>query len=144
MRFPIITSLLLLSLAGCTEFSTFYQVGKTKTDRNVDQAQCNRIAADSFPPNIVTDWWPIYNAEGRIVGSRPETYDINEGRRYSAARECMVSRGYERVTIPFCKDEQVAGRSFAPIRVAPELTPNICGLRTEDGKRVLIDLSKPL
>jgi hypothetical protein len=55
----------------------------------------------------------------------------------------MQERGYARVTIPYCKDEQIAGRSFAPITVAPVLSPNICGLRTDNG-RVIIDLNKPL
>jgi len=135
---------LVLGLASCTEFSTMYQVGKTKTEHNVDQAQCNRQAADRFPPRIVTDWWPIYNAEGRVVGQRPESYDINEGPRYTEVRNCMNARGYQRVTIPYCTDEQLAGRSFEPLTVAPTLTPNICGLRKQGGGRVIIDLNKPL
>jgi hypothetical protein len=143
MKKPFLTGCLLVALSGCTEFSTMYQPGKTKTERNVDQAQCNRVAADQFPPWIVTDWWPIYNAAGEVIGQRPESYDVNEGRRYTAARECMQSKGYGRVTIPYCKDEQLAGRAYAPITVAPELGPNICGLRTENG-RVLIDLTKPI
>ncbi|WP_299420309.1 hypothetical protein [uncultured Shimia sp.] len=143
MKHPLLTGCLLLALSGCTEFSTMYQPGKTKTERNVDQAQCNRLASDRYPPRIVTDWWPIYAADGRVIGQRPESYDINEGPRYTAARKCMEERGYARVTIPYCKDEQIAGRSYAPITVAPHLSPNICGLRTDNG-RVIIDLSKPL
>ncbi len=143
MKQPILTGCLLLALSSCTEFSTMYQPGKTKTERNVDQAQCNRFASDRYPPRIVTDWWPIYAADGRVIGQRPESYDINEGPRYTAARNCMEERGYARVNIPYCKDEQIAGRSYAPITVAPELSPNICGLRTDNG-RVIIDLTKPL
>lgn len=143
MKHQMVTGLMLLSLIGCTEFSTMYQPGKTKTERNVDQAQCNRFATDTNPPHIVTDWVPIFDSEGRYRGQRPESYDINEGRRHTAARNCMLEKGYQRVTIPYCKDEQIAGRSFAPIEVAPQITPNICGIRTDNG-RVLIDLSKPI
>ncbi|CUH53557.1 hypothetical protein J7382_05015 [Shimia sp. R11_0] len=144
MKHAFVTGLAVLALSGCTEFKTFYKVGQTKTDLNVDQAQCNRAAADAYPPRIVTDWWPIYDSKGRVVSQRMEQYDINEGPRYTAARNCMVEKGYERVTIPYCKDEQLAGRNYAKIEVAPELTPSICGLRTEGGGRVLIDLSKPI
>ncbi|GAA6178918.1 hypothetical protein NBRC116594_03560 [Shimia sp. NS0008-38b] len=144
MKHPIITGLMLMALGSCTEFSTLYQVGKTKTERNVDQAQCNRFAADNYPPRIVTEWWPIYDSKGRVVSRRAEQYDTNEGPRYTAARNCMTERGYERVSIPYCKDEQLAGRNYAKVEVAPELGPSICGLRTEGGGRVLVDLSKPL
>ncbi len=144
MKKPVVTGLLLLALSSCTEFTTFYQPGMTKTQRNVDQAQCNRVASDRFPPYIVTDWYPIYNSDGRIIGHRPEQYDVNAGKRYTEARNCMTERGYQRVTIPYCKDEQLAGRNYAPIQVAPELSDNICGLRTEGNNRVLIDLSKPI
>ncbi len=144
MRSILLSGLALLTISGCTEFSTFYKEGVTKTELNIDQGQCNRIASDAYPPNIVTDWWPIYDGKGRIVSQRMEQYDINEGPRYTAARTCLEERGYARVKIPFCKDEQLGGRNYAKIEVAPELTPSICGLRTEGGGRVLIDLSKPI
>lgn len=134
----------LFGLTACTEFTTFYQPGKTKTDRNVDQAQCNRSAADQYPPRIITEWWPVYNSEGRFLGHRFEQFDQNEGARHTAARACMTERGYQRVKIPYCKDEQIEGRQFAKIEAAPAFSPSICGIRTKGSDPVLIDLSKPL
>jgi len=130
-------------LSSCTEFREMYKPGATNTQRNIDQGACNTDAATRYPPRIVTDWVPIYNAEGRVISHRIEQYDINEARRREGARSCMVARGYEWATIPYCKDEQIAGRSYAPITKMPALSSNICGMRTDQG-RVLIDLSKPL
>ncbi len=144
MKNVILTSLLVVAVSGCTEFKTMYRAGNTKTDTNVDQAQCNRLASDRYPPNIVTNWYPIYDSQGRVVSRRVEQYDINEGPRRTASRTCMFERGYEWAAIPYCKDEQLADRSYAPITTKPELSTNICGLRTKDHGRVLIDLSKPI
>ncbi len=145
MKTTIVLSLTAsLILAGCTEYSTQYRVGNTKTETNVDQAACNRFAADTVPIYLVTDWIPRYGKDGRIIGHRVETYDINEGRRHTAVRECMAELGYQRVSIPFCKSKDVEGKSFAPITGSPPLTPTMCGLRQEGGQRVLVDLSQPL
>ncbi|TCL09329.1 hypothetical protein BXY66_1374 [Shimia isoporae] len=130
-------------IAGCTDFRQMYKPGVTRTELNIDQGACNSEAASRYPPRIVTDWVPIFDAQGRVISHRIEQYDINEARRREGARSCMIARGYEWATIPFCKDEQIAGRSFAPVTKLPALTPNICGMRTDRG-RVLIDLSKPL
>ena len=130
-------------VTGCTEFREMYKPGVTSTQRNIDQGACNSEAAQLYPPRIVTDWVPIFNAEGKVVSHRVEQYDINQSRRTSGARSCMIAKGYTWATIPYCKDEQIAGRSFAPITKLPNFSENICGLRTDQG-RVLIDLSKPL
>lgn len=144
MKTAIVTTLAILLLSGCTEFRTMYKVGNTKTETNIDQGQCNSFAANAYPPRIVTDWIPIYDSEGRVRGHRVEQYDINESRRIEGARDCMVQKGYEWATVPYCKDEQIGGRSYAPITTNPPMSANICGLRQEGGGRVLIDLSKPI
>lgn len=143
-KFTALTATALVVLSGCTEFSTYYKEGVTKSDLNIAKGQCNRAAADAYPPNIVTDWWPIYDRFGRIVSQRAEQYDLNEGARNTAVRDCMNANGFERVQIPYCKDEQLGDNHYAKLEVAPELTPSICGLRTENGGRVLIDLNKPI
>lgn len=144
VKYPALAASLFVVLSGCTQFGTYYKEGVTKSELNIDRGQCNSAAAAAYPPRIVTDWWPIYDGNGRIVGQRPEQYDINEGARHSAVRSCMAEKGYEKVQIPYCKDEQLGENHYAKIEVAPELSPSICGLRTEDGGRVLIDLSKPI
>ncbi|MDA5555950.1 hypothetical protein [Shimia sp. MMG029] len=144
LKHATLATSLLLVLSSCTEFGTYYKEGVTKSQLNIDRGQCNRAAADAYPPNIVTDWWPIYDRYGRVVSQRAEQYDLNEGARHTAVRECMAANGYERVKIPFCKDDQLGDNHYAKIEVAPELTPSICGLKTENGGRVLIDLSKPI
>ncbi|KPA22650.1 hypothetical protein shim_09370 [Shimia sp. SK013] len=135
--------LILTLVVGCTDFRQMYKPGVTRTQLNIDQGACNSDAAARYPPRIVTDWVPVFNGDGQVISHRVEQYDINEARRREGARSCMIAGGYEWATIPFCKEEQIAGRSFAPISTLPALSTNICGLRTDSG-RVLVDLSKPI
>ncbi|MEQ9693325.1 hypothetical protein [Shimia sp. SDUM112013] len=144
MRTVVATGLALAVLAGCTEYSQFYKVGASSTQTNSDQAHCNTFAAQTVPPMIITDWRPIFDSRGRIVGQIPETYDVNEGRRYSVANQCMVDRGYQKTTIPYCKSEDIEGKSYAPLTNSPPITPSICAIRQDGGRKVLVDLNKPL
>ncbi|MGR3713653.1 MAG: hypothetical protein ACU0A6_11100 [Shimia sp.] len=130
-------------VVGCTEFRQMYKPGVSRTQLNIDQGGCNAQSANAYPPRIVTDWVPIFNGDGQVIGHRVEQWDLNEARRIEGARSCMVAQGYQWATIPYCKDEQIAGRSYAPLTTLPALSSNICGMRGDKG-RVLIDLSKPL
>lgn len=131
------------ALGGCLEYTPMYKVGATTHETNVTRAQCNTFAANSVPVMLVTDWIPIYGANGRIVGHRTEVYDANEGRRYSEQQHCMEREGYSRVSIPYCKDEDIAGRSYRPLTTSPPLTGSICAIRQQGGGRVIVDLNKP-
>ena len=138
-----VTLISVSALAGCLEYTPMYTVGVTTQEANVTRAQCNTYAANTVPVMLITDWIPIYGANGRIIGHRTEGYDANEGRRYSEQQRCMEREGFERVSIPYCKDEDLAGRSYRPLTTSPPLTGSICAVRQEGGKRVLIDLNKP-
>lgn len=143
MKRAIIPLCAITVLAGCLEYTPMYKVGATTQETNVTRAQCNTFAANTVPVIMVTDWIPIYGADGRIIGHRTEVYDANEGRRYSEQRRCMEQQGYSRVSIPYCKDEDLAGRSYRPLTTSPPLTSSICAIRQDGGRRVLIDLNKP-
>lgn len=131
------------ALGGCLEYTPMYKVGVTTQEANVIRAQCNTYAANTVPVIMVRDWVPIYGANGQIVSGYWEVYDANEGRRHSEQKRCMEEAGFQRVSIPYCKDEQLAGRSYKPLTTSPPLTSSICAVRQEGGGRVLIDLSKP-
>lgn len=142
LRFPLI-ALTMLALTGC-EYTPMYKVGASTQESNVTRAQCNTYAANTVPPHIVTDWYPIFDNKGRVVGHRPETYDINEGRRHTEVRNCMQQQGFARVSIPYCKKEQIEGREFRPLTNSPPITDSICAIRQSGGKRVLVDLNQPI
>lgn len=131
-------------LAGCLEYTPLYKVGATTQETNVTRAQCNTLAANTVPPMIIQDWVPIYGANGRVIGHRIEVYDANEGRRHSTVQKCMEQQGFSRVSIPYCSDDQIAGRSFRPLTKSPQLTESICAIRQPDRGRVLIDLNQPV
>lgn len=130
-------------LSGCLSYTPMYKVGATVQESNVARAQCNTYAAQTVPPMIIEDWWPVRDGQGRVIGHRYEVFDANEGRRNATVRSCLEQQGFERVSIPMCKTEQIDGRSFRPLTVSPPITPGICAIRQTDGSRVLIDLSKP-
>ena len=132
-----------VGLAGCLEYTPMYKIGADTQETNVTRGQCNTYAANTVPPMIIQDWIPIYGANGRIVGHRVEYYDANEGRRHSTVQKCMEEQGFQRVSIPFCTDDQMAGRAYRPITNSPPLTGSICAVKQPGGGRVLIDLSKP-
>lgn len=134
----------LAGLAGCLEYTPMYKVGVSTQEANVTRAQCNTYAANTVPPMIIQDWVPIYGANGKIVGHRVEYYDANEGRRHSTVQKCMEQQGYQRVSIPYCTDDQIAGRSYRPLTTSPQLTGSICAIKQPEGGRVLIDLNKPV
>ncbi|MDO6522383.1 hypothetical protein Q4578_12345 [Shimia thalassica] len=144
MRHGMIAGLAVFALVSCTEYSQMYKVGASTTQTNVDQAQCNTFAAQTVPPMIINDWIPIFDSRGRVVGHRVESYDANEGRRYSAVNSCMTERGYQRTTIPYCKPEDIKGKSFAPLSNSPAITPSICAVKQDGGGKILVDLTKPL
>ena len=140
--FPILLAASVLT--GCLEYTPMYKVGATTQETNVTRAQCNTYAANTVPVLLVTDWIPIFGADGRVIGHRTEVYDANEGRRYSEQQRCMERAGFSRVSIPYCKDEDIAGRSYRPLTTSPPLTGSICAIRQDGGGRVLIDLNKPV
>lgn len=143
MKHLTLSLVMVTGLAGCLEYTPMYKVGATNQENNVTRAQCNTYAANTVPIVIIRDVYPVYDSSGRIITYRHEVYDMNEGRRHTVVRECLQGQGFERVTIPYCKDEQIAGRSYKPLTNSPPITGSICAVRQPDGSRVLIDLNKP-
>lgn len=129
-------------LGACTETNLQYKVGGTLHQRNVDQAQCNAFGANNVPIWMVRDAWPIFDSAGNVITYQVDVYDANEGRRNQVINQCMAERGYQRVKIPYCKDEQLAGRSYSLEKKMPAPGPNICALRGQSGGVGLVDLNK--
>ena len=109
MKQFLIASCALIGLSGCLEYTPMYKVGASTQESNVTRAQCNTYAAQTVPPMIIQDWIPVFGANGRVVGHRLETYDANEGRRNTTVKNCMSEQGFDRVSIPYCTDDQLAG-----------------------------------
>ena len=140
----------LLGLAGaCVNMNTYYKTGTTMEAIARDDLACARRADIEVPPRIIVEHHPVYGPPPKpgappvILYWRTEYTDINEARRARAKAHCMAEAGYDRVSIPYCTDEQIAGRAFRPLPKTPPLDGSICAVR-RDGKRLLIDLDKPL
>ena len=140
---------ILIAVAGCTSFGTYYKPGTTLEKIDRDTLSCRTRAEREVPPRIIIDRNPVYGPP-RTPGGPPvilywETnyIDLNEGLRGRVRAQCMSDAGYERVTIPYCTEEQLAGKTFKPLAKTPQLDDAICAIR-RDGKRILIDLDKPL
>ncbi|MDV4144144.1 MULTISPECIES: hypothetical protein [Shimia] len=140
----------LLGLAGaCVNMNTYYKTGTTMEAISKDDLACARQADIDVPPRIIVENHPVYGPPPKpgappvLLYWRTEYIDINEGRRARAKALCMAEAGYDRVSIPYCTDEQIDGRAFRPLAKTPPLDGSICAVR-RDGKRLLIDLDKPL
>ncbi len=144
MKQIILSFIAIASLSGCLKYTPMYKVGATQQESRITQAQCHNFAAETVPVLLIHESFPIYDDQGKLIGFTHEVFDANEGRRHSVAKNCMLSEGYQRVSIPYCEDEQIAGRNYTPLTILPPLTENICAIRQRGGSRVLIDLSKPV
>jgi len=141
---PLVVAVLAGSslLAACVDYTPLYKEGGSMQQRNVDQAQCNAFGSNTVPIWMVRDTWPIYDGSGNIISYQVDVYDSNAGRRQQVINQCMADRGYARAIIPYCKDEQLAGRSYTLESRMPTLGPNICAVRGQNGGRGIVDLSK--
>ncbi|WP_204114353.1 hypothetical protein [Shimia biformata] len=142
IRFLPLTLASATLLAACTEYTPLYKPGVSVQQKTADEAQCNAYGANTVPVWMVTERWPIYGAGGQIVSYTVDVYDSNAGRRQQVINQCMAERGYQRVAIPYCKDEQLAGRSYGFETRLPDPGPNICAVRGKGGSAGIVDLSK--
>lgn len=149
-RFHIIASLAgAVLLSGCVDMNTYYKTGTTLNAISKAELACARQADVEVPPHIIVQSYPVYGPPPKpgmapvLLYWRTERTDINAGRRARAKAHCMAEAGYDRVSIPYCTNEQIAGQSFRPLTKTPPLDDSICAIR-RDGQRLLIDLDKPL
>ncbi|MCW8842018.1 MAG: hypothetical protein OQK00_01245 [Rhodobacteraceae bacterium] len=129
--------------------TTYYKTGTTLDAISKAELACARQADIDVPPRIIVQTYPIYGPPpkpGRppvIRYWKTDYIDLNEARRARAKAHCMTQAGYDRVSIPYCTDDQINGQSFRPLSKTPPLDGSICAVR-RDGQRLLIDLDKPL
>lgn len=146
-----------LFLASCaaTSYPAFVKPG-TSVDRvNRDLAECDVEANRLFPAAVFTSshgyggygtgYRGGYGTGGYLGwGTTITATDVNAGMRNDHRTQCMRLKGYAPYTFPVCTQEQLAGRSYAPLPTSPKPSPSICAVSSPNGGRALIDLSKPL
>ena len=149
MRFlPLIVSCTLL--AGCFNYNTYYKSGQTIKEVKSAETHCDVKALEQVPQEIVRELEPIYGAYDSklkrrpIVGYQTITYDENKGLRERVAKQCMIDQGFYRVEIPFCDKDQLNGQQYNPVAKLPKHPENLCVLRLENRKRVIISLNQSL
>lgn len=138
-------------LAACTSssYQAYLKTG-TSVDRvNRDRAECdveaNRLfpAANwprTYPTATVGYWGGGWGGSFGVV----HTSDVNAGMRAEHRTQCMRTKGYTPHAFPRCTQDQMAGRSYAPIERSPTPSETICAIDVQGGGWTLIDLSKPL
>ena len=144
-------ALVAFALTGCASSSyPAYVKPGTSVDRvNRDRAECdleaNRLfPAANFPQTIPYGGIGYYGGGWGWGGGIVTTSDVNANMRNQHRTQCMRLKGYEPYTFPNCTSDQLAGRSYAPLKKSPTPSANICAVSTEGGGRALIDLSRPL
>ncbi|PSL17338.1 hypothetical protein [Shimia abyssi] len=139
-----------VALTACapTHFSGFVNPGTNVDTVNRDTAECDVEANTLFPAAVFTStsygggygYSPGYwGGWGSTVTAR----DVNAGMRNNHRTQCMALRGYQPYSFPICTQEQLAGRSYAPLSKSPTPGPTICVVTSPNGN-MLIDLSKPI
>lgn len=108
-RIAVIFLFVLSSLASCSKRWTKH--GFQTSDWNIDSENCHRVAAQSFPPNYLTQQLPGYTSpvqtnctnNGGMVNCTTtggESYpittveDLNEGNRNRSWERCIRTKGY--------------------------------------------------
>ncbi len=153
MRFT--TSLILsVCLGGCLPLSTYYKEGAT-VDRLIrDETTCDVRALRDAPVNNQTRVEPpryvperkYCDATGKcvvrggyFVNGATYTVDANAKLRSRVKRLCMQDEGYRPVEIPSCPQSIVKAAPSKSTRVLPNLTPNSCVIKRQDGSILIVE-----
>ncbi len=140
-----------LGLSGCmsNSYQAFIKPGASVDRTNQDQVACSVEANKLFPAANFPQTTPYGNVGyygggwGWGVGI-VHTTDVNSGMRNQHRAQCMQLKGYKPVSFPICTQQQLAGRSYAPLTRAPAQSDNICAIKIDGGGRALVDITKPL
>ena len=130
-----------LLLAGCFSRTIHYKPGVAVAQADRDWLACRVKAEQDVPPRMVTQTIPGHWIPGRKHCPKPGqchvtpgywtpprfyTEDINEGLRAHAAEQCMVERGYRKITLPPCPESVARAAPPGQTVVLPRLTPQSC------------------
>jgi len=142
--FPVLP-LLALVLPGCAPLPVYHREGAPVAQVARDEAACKAAALAEAPVEIRRRYIPpVYDYRTTclpagcstyrvlIAPGHYDSYDANEGRRATAAKQCMADKGYARIRLPACDPNQVAA---APDTggVQPPITEGSCVIRPETG-----------
>jgi len=143
--FFLVLPLLAPVLSGCAPLPVYYREGAPVAQVARDEAACRAAALAEAPVEIRRRYIPpVYDYRTTclpagcstyrvlIAPRHYDSYDANEGRRATAARQCMADRGYARISLPACDPDQAAAAAEAG-DVQPPLTESSCVIRRETG-----------
>lgn len=148
----IITVILLTTVSACTwSDQIVYQEGASINDYRSELLQCKIDALNKIPQNIVIEKTPIKEVPeketciekksengletikectktgGGTIGGEEKAVDINLDLRNDYINSCINIKGYQKITLPVCKKEQVQGVSrlneYTPLQ---QVTKNSC------------------
>lgn len=137
---PLVLSAAII-LSGCVAQETFVKSNMRYTDFEVDRASCETAATQQVGSNRS----PGAELAVALLTGVYQTQDANAEARLRNYEACMLSKGYQRVSLPTCSSAQDArtngvGPLTAQRRV--ELTKDSCISRDQSG-RIIFHQNSP-
>lgn len=142
-------SVCILALASCGPLPVYYQEGYDQTRVNSDTTACQVKALNDAPvATEIRQRPPIYQPPiqhchagncwvrpGYWVDGGTYTVDVNEALRGRVEQECMARKGYQRLDLPRCSQDQITALSS---QRAGGLGEASCALRQKDGNTIIL------
>ncbi len=140
-------------ISACAPYSGYYRDGQSVARLNADQTGCEVLAVNSVPPDKRVRTTPlrvvpgetVCNSEQVCVTSAPQvfggeiyTVDANAGLRNRVAAQCMIDKGYRKVSVPACTPAVAKEAVARAPQVLPPLTGNVCAARSPDQGYVFV------
>ncbi|MCF3594433.1 hypothetical protein LZG00_10510 [Rhodobacteraceae bacterium LMO-12] len=124
-----------LALSACVNQETFVKQNMRYTDFERDRAACETNAAQQVPVNRS----PGAEIAVALITGIYQVNDANAPARIRNYESCMISKGYQRMELPPCKDMTDArANGVGPLthnrRV--QLTPKSCATNDTSGRIV--------
>ncbi len=145
-RIPAVLVALCL-VAACGPPGLYYKQGVPVQHLLSDEAQCGLDSVRAVPVDNRTRFIPgtreprrICDAAGKcttiwvqVTPDRWETYDANEDTRRNFERNCMITKGYQRISLPSCSSQIAENVLLSQSQVMPPLTQESCAVRLRGG-----------
>lgn len=128
-------------LSGCN-YTVYHQPGKTIQDRERALVHCDVKALKEAPVASEIRYTAPQLEERKICDNKgnciidtywstpdPYTVDVNETLRHRIKEQCMIQRGYDKVSLPKCENGSAVS---IPARMG-KLGPQSCVVRSQGG-----------
>lgn len=159
--------LVCVALAGCVEAPpVWYREGATGAAVSRARLDCDVLAVNRVPTNTqistipavvsptYTSCRPGYGGNvsctttgGQVYGGGVTSYDANAGLRHQVVAQCMESKGWQKITLPYCTDavsfsywrRVKADPGYFSRQQTPKITASTCVAPLQDGSLQIVN-----